>query len=140
MPGKTRIKHIPESGLGNGVPWTSIGPGSLVKGDLLMAGNVMIYGRVEGLVFTDGEVWVCTDGHVEGGIHASRVTVEGRCHGRIEAHHRVELKPGSEVHAEIATPQLDVQGGARHLGRHLHSARKPGPEAKQYRGRSLGNA
>lgn len=100
-------------------PWTLIGPGSVIHGELLMSGNVLIHGRVEGIVFTDGEVRVAPDGTVEGGIHARAVVVEGLCEGRLEATGEARLMPGSVVRGDIEARILTVQDGARFLGKWL---------------------
>jgi len=81
-----------------------------------MAGNVIIHGRVEGIVFTDGEVRVAEEGMVEGGIHARRIEVEGMCEGRVEASDEVVLHRGSVVRGEVEARILSIHDGARVLG------------------------
>jgi cytoskeletal protein CcmA (bactofilin family) len=110
-----RIKS-PAHALSPGAPWTLIGPGSAIHGEMLMAGNVLLHGRIEGILFTDGEVRVAPEGLLEGGIHARRIVVEGACEGRLEATEEVRLLPGSIVRGDIETRILLVEDGARFLG------------------------
>jgi cytoskeletal protein CcmA (bactofilin family) len=126
---KTRngpASSIPE-GITPHAPWSLIGPGSAVQGELLMAGNVLIHGRVEGIVFTDGEVRVAPGGAVEGGIHARRITVEGSCEGRVEATEEVVLLGGAVVRGDVDAEILLVDDGARFFGNWLRGDRNPGP-------------
>jgi len=105
-----------------GAPWTLIGPGCLVRGDLILTGNVIIHGRVEGTLFTDGELRVAPEGQIEGGAHARRIVVEGSCRGRVEALESVFLAAGSVVHAQVTAPLVDVDDGARFFN---HEFRPP---------------
>jgi cytoskeletal protein CcmA (bactofilin family) len=114
-------------------PWTLVGPGSVIHGELLMAGNVLIHGRVEGIVFTDGEVWVTTEGAVDGGVHARRVVVEGSCEGRLEATEEVILKEGSIMRGDIEAGILTVDDGARFLGHWIRGEGDSGPKILTYK-------
>lgn len=99
-----------------GMPWTLIGPGSTIHGELLMTGNVLVHGRVEGVIFTDGEVHVAPGAWVEGGIHARRIRVEGAVEGRLEASEVAWLTRGSVVRGDVEAEILSVEDGARFLG------------------------
>jgi cytoskeletal protein CcmA (bactofilin family) len=118
---KVHPSRLEPERLFQGVPWTLIGPGSSVRGELLMTGNVLIHGRVEGVVFTDGEVHVAPGAWVEGGIHARRIRVEGAVEGRLEAAEEVVLRRGSVVRGDIEAQILTVDNGARFLGNWIRS-------------------
>jgi len=92
-----------------------------------MAGNVLLHGRIEGILFTDGEVRVAAEGLLEGGIHARRIVVEGSCEGRLEATEEVHLLPGSIVRGDIEARILLVEEGARFLGDWIRSGDPGGP-------------
>lgn len=122
-------------------PFTLIGPGCLFRGELILDGDVILHGRIEGTLFTDGDVLVAEDGSVEGGIHARSVTVEGSCRGRIEALYAVLLRGRAVVHAEVDAPALDMEYGARFTGRRLPtSGSDPTPRIRAYRQTSPGRA
>ena len=120
---KPHPRRLEPEGPGHGIPWTLIGPGSSVHGELLMTGNVLIHGRVEGVVFTDGEVHVAPGAWVEGGIHARRIRVEGAVEGRLEAVEEAELRRGSVVRGDIEAQILSVDDGARFLGNWIRGER-----------------
>lgn len=122
-----RRTKSPAQALSPGAPWTLIGPGSAVHGELLMAGNVIVHGRIEGILFTDGEVRVAFEGLLEGGIHARRILVEGSCEGRLEATEEVRLLPGAIVRGDIEAKILLVEEGARFLGNWIRSGGPGGP-------------
>ena len=123
-----------------GNPWTLIGPDCLVRGDLLLTGDVVVHGRIEGGLFTDGTVQVAADGAVEGGIHARAVVVAGVCRGRVDATGSVRILPGATVHAEVDAPVVDVHDGARFFGHPTGPVRDGGkPDPAPYRA-APGNA
>lgn len=119
--------------LARDVPWTLVGPGSVIHGELLMTGNVLIHGRVEGVVFTDGEVRVAEGGQVDGGIHADRIEVEGSCEGRLEATRAVVLREGAVVRGDIDAGILIVDDGARFLGHWIRAGGDQGPKTQAFK-------
>jgi cytoskeletal protein CcmA (bactofilin family) len=110
-----------------------VGPGSVIHGEMLMSGNVVIHGRIEGTIFTDGEVQVAGEGVVDGGVHARRVVVEGRCEGRLEANEEVVLRPGSVMRGDIEAGILTVDDGARFLGNWIRGRGDSGPKILSYK-------
>lgn len=135
-----RTRHTPPPDASpQEAPWTLIGPGSVIHGELLMAGNVLIHGRVEGILFTDGEVRVMAGGIVEGGIHARRIVVLGFCEGRLEATEEVFLSPGAVLRGEIEAPIFTLSDGARFVGdwsRNRPLRVPPGPALEKPPGRA----
>lgn len=108
-------------------PWTLVGPGSVIHGELLLAGNLVVHGRVEGTIFTDGEVRIAAGGSVEGGVHARRVTVLGSCEGRVEATEEVVLRPGGIMRGDVDAELFLVDEGARFFGNWIRNDRRFGP-------------
>ncbi len=119
--------------------WTLLGPGSVVRGDLLLTGDVLIHGRVEGLVVTDGTVHIDAEGSMEGGLRARRVIVEGTCRGRIEATESIRIHPRAYVQAEVHTETLIVDPGARFFGERSGPDRRD-PKAQSYQDGQPGQA
>ncbi len=135
------VRHRPATRLlADGASWTVIGPGSVIQGELVLAGDVLIYGRIEGTVFADGEVLVAEGGSVEGGVHARRVTVEGSCRGRVEGTQEVVLRDGAVVHADIEARFLTIDDGARFFGDCELGEGRPAPRVVQFETRNPGHA
>ena len=123
-----------------GSPWTLLGPDCLARGDLLLTGDVVVHGRVEGSLFTDGAVHVAADGVIEGGVHARSITVAGVCRGRMDAVRLVRILAGATVHAEVSAPVVDVDERARFFGHPVAPVRDAGkPDPTPY-GAAPGNA
>jgi cytoskeletal protein CcmA (bactofilin family) len=140
MSNRTRHRQGAVQSPGTGTAWTVLGPGSLVQGDLILSGDVIIHGRVEGAVFTDGEVRIAALGSVEGGVHAPRVVVEGTCRGRVEGTEEVMLRAGSVVHADVEAAVLTIDEGARFFGVHRLGDPPAGPRVLPYENRDPGHA
>jgi len=140
MTQRTRQHQAAVRSPGTGTPWTVLGPGCLIQGDLILSGDVIVHGRIEGAIFTDGEVRIAALGSVEGGIHAPRVVVEGTCRGRVEGMEEVELKAGSVVHADVEAPVLTIDEGARFFGVHRLGDPPAGPRVLPYENRDPGHA
>jgi cytoskeletal protein CcmA (bactofilin family) len=105
----------------------------MIQGDLIFAGDVVIHGRLEGTLYTDGHVRIEEGGSVDGGIRARTIEVWGIARGRLEAPGRVVLHSGSLVQAEVDTPVLDVEDGARFYGRHDPDRGRNLPKVQSYR-------
>ena len=113
-------------------PWTLVGPGSVIHGELLMSGNVLVHGRIEGVLFTDGEVRVAPGGSVDGGIHARRIVIEGSCVGRLEAAIEIQLGPGAVVRGDLEARYLTIEDGARFIGDWKKGDAEPTPRSRPY--------
>lgn len=98
------------------VSWTVLGPGSFVEGELHLAGDVIVHGRIEGTLIAEGEVRVADGASVEGGIQARRVVVEGTCRGHIEGEGEVVLRADCLVRADIDARVLTIDDRARFFG------------------------
>jgi cytoskeletal protein CcmA (bactofilin family) len=126
MEPKAARKKLAPEGVSKEAPWTLIGPGSTIHGELLMVGNVLVHGRVEGVVFTDGEVLVAPGAWVEGGIHARRIVIEGALEGRLEAAEEAVLRRGAVVRGDIEAQILTMDDGARFIGNWIRTEHRTG--------------
>ena len=116
--------------------WTLLGPGSVIHGDLLSAGDLIVHGRVEGVVFAEGTVQIAAGGSVEGGVRARRVVVRGICRGRIEATEQVVLEARCLVQAEVVCDAVTVDPAARFYGSQERPVRPQAPKAAPYQSHS----
>lgn len=112
--------------------WTLLGPGTIIHGDLLSAGDLIIHGRVEGMVFADGTVHIAADGSVDGGVRARRVLIDGICRGRIEATEQVTIASRALVQADVACNAVMVDPDARFFGSQESTPRRGHPKPEPF--------
>lgn len=95
---------------------TIIGPGTIVRGNLILINSVRIDGKVIGDVLTTqghgATVAIGPTGQVIGHISAVRVIVAGKVEGNIAALERVELSHDCVVQGDISYGSINVQHGA----------------------------
>lgn len=95
----------------------TIGPSIHVKGELLGNEDLVIEGRVEGIVrLRDHHLTVGKSATILATIEAKSIRVEGNVQGDVQATERVELAPGSTVSGDITSPRVSIADGARFKG------------------------
>ncbi len=87
--------------------------GSTFEGQLEFEQTFRIDGHFRGKIRSAGDLIVGQKGHVEGEIDVGRAVLAGQVSGTIRASRKVEIQVGARIHAEIYTPALVVQEGAR---------------------------
>ena len=113
---------------------STIGPGTEIKGNLLVKGSIRIDGKTEGTVSADGNVIVGKKGDLHANIKASNIIVSGRITGDIKANTRVELQAGGQVFGNIDTPSLIVSEGVIFEGNcRMGKQKGPPPEKSEER-------
>lgn len=94
-----------------------IGLHIVVKGELHGAEDLLINGRVEGIVRVPGfTVTIGTSGSVAGEIVAARVIVHGLLEGPVRATEKVDLRDGARVVGNISAPGVAIAEGAEFNG------------------------
>ncbi len=95
----------------------TIGPSIHVKGELLGNEDLVIEGRVEGIVrLRDHHLTVGKSATILATIEAKSIRVEGNVQGDVQAAERVELAAGSSVAGDITSPRVSIADGARFKG------------------------
>ena len=102
--------------------------GSHVTGELSFATSFRIDGKVTGTIRSEGDLIVGESGEVEGEVHAGQVFVAGVVKGLLQAQRKIQIAPTGRVLADIETPALQIEEGARFEGRCAMVA-KPAPAA-----------
>ena len=96
---------------------TTIGKNITVKGTVHADEPLTIIGTVTGDVLASNhDVTVESSGRVDGAITGRRITVRGRCKGRLIAREIVRLHETAAVRADIASPKISLLEGARFNG------------------------
>lgn len=99
---------LQEYGLPESAPLSVIGPGLRIDGNVRVdeGASLVVFGRVEGDIVSDGTVVVGREASVLGGLQAARIAV----HGIVDAS---PVRDGERVHGVRTTGPLHVACGGR---------------------------
>ena len=96
----------------------AVGSTVVIKGELSAQEDVVIAGRVEGLINVPGHlVTVQAGAQVAGDIAAAGIVVAGAVQGSLLAESRIEIRSGADVDGDLAAPRIAVADGAVVCGR-----------------------
>jgi len=87
-----------------------------IKGKLRFANELVIDGRIEGEVNSEGDLTVGENAHIQGNINTRSVVVYGKVHGNITVSDRCELKQNAELHGDVTAGKLAIEEGASFMG------------------------
>ena len=91
--------------------------GCSVEGKLAFDGTVQVNGDFTGEILSDGTLIVGPEAKISARIQIDTIIIEGNVEGTIEAKQRVELRNGSTLMGDIASPALVVEEGAVFQGK-----------------------
>lgn len=91
--------------------------GSHVTGELTFEASFRIDGKLTGSVHSEGDLIVGESGEVEGEVHVGQVFIAGTVRGNLHAKRKVQVAPTGRVFADLETPVLQIEEGARFEGR-----------------------
>ena len=95
-----------------------VGSTVVIKGELTAHEDVVIAGRVEGLISVTGHIVVVEAGaHVAGDITAAGIVVAGTVEGSLMAEERIQVQSGADLHGDVSAPRIVVADGAIVNGR-----------------------
>jgi cytoskeletal protein CcmA (bactofilin family) len=101
----------------NGKPVTFVARGTIVRGSLTGAVEVLIEGEVEGEIRVDAKVVVGAQGVVRGPVAGDVVLIAGRVNGDVRGADRVEVAPSGSLEGDISAPRIVVAEGAFFKGK-----------------------
>ena len=87
-----------------------------IIGNLKFSHDLIIDGKIEGEVNSDGNLTVGENATVKGEIKTKAVTVFGKVEGNITVTDRCELKSQSELIGDIRAGKLSIEEGATFMG------------------------
>jgi cytoskeletal protein CcmA (bactofilin family) len=90
---------------------TQVGPGTTIKGEISVKGDLMVYGSVEGHLSASGSVEVMKGGLVKADVTGKSVRVSGRVEGKIVSGDRVQLVSGPHVRGDNHSQSLKIDEG-----------------------------
>src|SRR5262245_3686559 len=95
-----------------------LGQSLVVKGELLAEEDLMVDGRVEGLITHRAQhLTIGPHGDVRADINANRVLVQGRVTGNIRATEAIVIEPSAHVAGNLFAPRIGLKEGAEFDGR-----------------------
>ncbi|MBI4948265.1 polymer-forming cytoskeletal protein [Candidatus Berkelbacteria bacterium] len=101
---------------GSGGPGTVVGVNVALSGTLKDQNDIIIYGMVDGEVFSEKHVNVGETAQVKGPVRGDIVTISGTVRGEINALTRLEITESGKVYGSILTKDLVVNSGALIMG------------------------
>jgi cytoskeletal protein CcmA (bactofilin family) len=106
------MKGKPEGSTLNGF----LDKGSHLQGELIFEETFRIDGRFQGKIRSGSELILGDTADVTGEIEVGRLSVNGSLKGTVRATERIELHSRARVEADVTTPVLKIEEGARFDG------------------------
>lgn len=88
-----------------------------IKGSLKFSNDLIIDGKIEGEVSSDGSLTVGENAFVIGEIRTKSVIIFGRVQGNISVSERCELKANAVLEGDIVAGTLSIEEGATFMGK-----------------------
>jgi cytoskeletal protein CcmA (bactofilin family) len=98
-----------------------------IKGSIKFSHDLIIDGKIEGEVHSDGSLTVGENALIKGEIKTRSVTIFGKVEGNITVQERCELKTNAVLVGDIAAGTLAIEEGATFMGQSQVGKR---PDAK----------
>lgn len=97
---------------------THIGKAMQFKGEISGNEDVVIDGKVEGVITLPGQsVTVGPNGDVRANVNIRDMTIQGRLEGTVAARERIEIASTGSVTGELSTARIAVHDGAFFKGK-----------------------
>lgn len=94
-----------------------IGPSIHIKGELIGNEDLVIEGRVEGVVrLRDHHLTIGKSAHIQATVEAKSIRIEGTVNGDVIAGERLEVANGGTLNGDIISPRIAIADGARFKG------------------------
>ena len=87
-----------------------------IKGSIKFSHDLIIDGKIEGEVHSDGSLTVGENALIKGEIKTRSVTIFGKVEGNITVQERCELKTNAVLVGDIAAGTLAIEEGATFMG------------------------
>ena len=100
-----------------------------IHGNLKFSHDLIIDGKIEGEVTSDGSLTVGENARIKGEIKTKSVTVFGKVEGNITVSERCELKSNAELLGDIKAGTLSIEEGATFMGTSTVGASRPAAAA-----------
>jgi cytoskeletal protein CcmA (bactofilin family) len=102
-----------------------------IKGTVKFTNDLVVDGKIEGEIFSDGNLTVGENARIKAEVKTATVIVYGKVHGNLTATDRVELKASAEVVGDIKAKTLSIEAGAIFVGKSTVGTPAHAPAAAQ---------
>jgi cytoskeletal protein CcmA (bactofilin family) len=90
---------------------TTIGEGTILKGDVKVEGSIQVDGEFEGTIDATDTLVIGENGKVDGDATVANAVIGGRMYGNVFASGKIELQRGSQLLGDIKTRGLVIEEG-----------------------------
>ena len=87
-----------------------------IKGDIKFSDDLVVDGRIEGSISSDGSLTVGENARIKAAINTRSVVIYGKVHGNIEVTEVIELKANAELVGDVKAASLSIEPGAIFVG------------------------
>ena len=88
-----------------------------IKGSIKFQKELLIDGKVEGEINSDGVLTIGENADIRGEIKTKSITVYGKVHGNITVGERCELKSRCTLQGDLKAARLVIEEGATFIGK-----------------------
>ena len=88
-----------------------------IKGSIRFTNDLLVDGRIEGEINSDGALTVAENAHIRAEIKTQSVVIYGKVHGNIICTDRVEIKQSAEMVGDVKAVSLSIEPGAIFVGK-----------------------
>lgn len=89
----------------------------VIKGSIKFQRDLMIDGKVEGEIDSDGVLTIGENADIRGDIKSKSIIVSGKVHGNITVAERCELKSRCTLQGDLKAARLVIEEGATFIGK-----------------------
>ena len=96
-----------------GTQYSMIGKSILIKGEIMAADPIYVYGTVEGSINApEHRVTIGKEGRVKADIRAREVVIMGDVCGNLDSSERVEIRGEGSLMGDLSTSRIYIEEGA----------------------------
>ena len=96
---------------------TMIGPDVEINGPIKLKQGIIVYGRVNGDIITEGPIRISRDALVDGDIIGADIKIGGTVIGNINSNGQVLLGSSCVLKGDIVYKKLTIEDGAKFEGK-----------------------
>ena len=93
-----------------------LGPEIEINGDLKVKGNLIVYGKVYGTIYSKGNVNTAENSFVQGNIIAHSASVNGEVEGNLDIEQKAVLGATSSLSGDLKASIITIEEGAKFDG------------------------